>query len=302
MATEIASSRDGKTSVLMIGSALHHDAEGIWSFQDLRIPGDGTLKASPLKSPFGTVGKEKFLSNMELHFVHLNDWESEPYRFAVRRFWHLFCKLQQEAPVGLLTFTSDLKQGVARLLTPDLKPLWVFEIDEKAKALEMVPISPQISEVPEKILPVLDASKSTESKRNGSQSPAGLTRLGLRWKANIDLDLYVRTPSGQELFFDRRTCTDAFFYKDDSQAPADSRGFEHVVFASPVDPTELQIWVNHYLGELKGAPSAELVFEFHGQWYSKALSLDSTSGNRGINRDSKRSAPHWMGPIKISLP
>lgn len=298
--SQIASRTEGKTSVLIVGSALHQDSTGHWTFEDLSHPSDGVLLASPLENVFGTVGRESFLTGIDLHFVCWDEWETDAYRLAVHRFWHLYCQRQQEEnPVGLLTFTSDLDEGIRRLLEPDVVPLWEFEIDEKSTSREMVPIPSQLPQVPDE-----PASLEEEAEHEADESvpPEGLARVGLRWKDEIDLDLYVETPGGKQLFYDRRKCDEAYFYKDERNAPKDSRGFEYVHFPQPVDPRTVKVWVNFYRGETSTSPEAELLFEFHGKWYKDTVTIESRGGNRGQDRQSDRSGSHWFGPINLKLP
>ncbi len=300
MVSQIASRSGEKTSVLMVGSALHQDADDNWTFKDLSYPSDGVFLASPLENLFGTVGREDFLSGIDLHFIYLDEWRSDAYRVAVHRFWHLYCQRQQkDNPVGLLTFSSDLDEGIRRLLQPNLTPLWDFEIDDKSTSREMVRIPSQLPKVPEMPMTLED-----KPEQEGEQPLPleGLSRVGLRWKDQVDLDLYVETPGGEQLFYDRRRCDEAYFYKDDRNSPKGSRGFEYVNFFNPVDPREARVWVNFYRGEASTSPVAELLFEFHGKWYVVPVTVESRQGNRGQDRRSDRSGPHWVGPINLKLP
>lgn len=299
MVSQIASRTEGKTSVLLVGSALHQDPGDHWTFKDLSYPSDGVLSASPLENLFGTVGKENFLTGIEIHFICQDEWESDAYRIAVHRFWHLYCQQQQEESVGLITFSSDLDEGIKRLLEPGLKPLWQFEIDEKLTSREMVRIPSQLPDVPRN---PLSLEEEPEKENDKPLPPEGLSRVGLRWDREIDLDLYVQTPGGDQLYFDHRKSDDAYFYKDERNAPKDSRGFEYVSFAELVDPRKTKVWVNFYRGSAAVSPKSELLFEFHGKWYAVPVIIESREGNRGRDRQSDRSGPHWSGPINLKIP
>src|SRR5581483_2870802 len=108
----------------------------------------------------------------------------------------------------------------------------------------------------------------------------GPMKIGIRWKDNIDLDLYATPHAGAEtLFFQHPRSPEGFYYKDHRSSPG--REFEFVEFETPVDARQVEAFVNFYKGDCPRGPRGEVRVEFDGRIYSAPFSISASEGNRG---------------------
>ena len=108
----------------------------------------------------------------------------------------------------------------------------------------------------------------------------GPMKIGIRWKDNIDLDLYAAArPDAETLFFQHPRSPEGYYYKDHRSSPG--REFEFIEFESPVDARQVEAFVNFYKGHCPGGPRGEVRIEFDGKIYSAPFSIAASEGNRG---------------------
>jgi len=105
-------------------------------------------------------------------------------------------------------------------------------------------------------------------------------KIGIRWAANVDLDLYATPrPGGDTLFFQHVRSPVGYYYKDHRSSPG--KEYEFIVFEAPVDVREVEVFVNFYKGFWEGGPRGEVRIEFDGRIYSAPFSIPAEMGNLG---------------------
>jgi hypothetical protein len=105
-------------------------------------------------------------------------------------------------------------------------------------------------------------------------------KIGIRWKEDIDLDLYA-TPrkDAETLFFEHTKSPEGYYFKDHRSSPG--REYEYIEFESPVDVREVKSFVNFYGGSCPGGPRGEVRIEFLNHIYTGSFAIESSDGNQG---------------------
>jgi len=71
----------------------------------------------------------------------------------------------------------------------------------------------------------------------------GPMKIGIRWKDNLDLDLYATArPGAETLFFQHLRSPEGYYYKDHRSSPG--KEYEFIEFESPVDVREVEAFIN----------------------------------------------------------
>ncbi len=127
----------------------------------------------------------------------------------------------------------------------------------------------------------------------------GPLKIGIRWKENIDLDLYAAPrKDGETLFFQHPRSSEGYYFKDHRSSPG--REYEYIEFESPVDVRDVRAFVNFYNGSCPGGPRGEVRIEFHNRIYSGAFAIASIEGNQG--RTGSKQSDYWTRiPIREIL-
>ena len=108
----------------------------------------------------------------------------------------------------------------------------------------------------------------------------GPMKIGIRWSANLDLDLYAKANSGAEtLFFQHPRSPEGYYYKDHRSSPG--REYEFIEFESPVDARKVEAFVNFYQGSSPGGARGEVRIEFDSRLYSAPFYIRAAKGNQG---------------------
>ena len=108
----------------------------------------------------------------------------------------------------------------------------------------------------------------------------GPMKIGIRWKANIDVDLYATPkPEAETLFFQHPRSREGYYYKDHRSSPG--KEYEFIEFESPVDIREVEAFVNFYKGSCPGGPRGEVRIEFDGRIYGAPFAIPAEEGNMG---------------------
>jgi len=68
-------------------------------------------------------------------------------------------------------------------------------------------------------------------------------KIGIRWRENLDLDLYASPhPGAETLFFQHTRSPEGYYYKDHRSSPG--REYEFIEFEVPVAVREVEAFVN----------------------------------------------------------
>jgi hypothetical protein len=272
---------------LLIGSPLYRDErEPSFSMVDGYFPSDGHLRASREESVYGFDEGGVSPPGLFVYWAYFGDpWMSDLHREHVMRFWTLYLERRGGR---LASFSSDLatalgafsaeapgQDAAARGWTPDPRQIR----PEMLRATRTVELADWLTGDA-----VLEKSPPPPSRL------VGPLKIGIRWKENIDLDLYAAPrPGGETLFFQHPRSPEGYYDKDHRSSPG--REYEYVEFESPVDVREAQAFVNFYAGACPGGPRGEVRIEFLNRIYSGAFAIASGGGNQG--RSGPAQANFW---------
>ena len=263
--------------LLLIGSPLYQDQkEPGFSMVDGYFPSDGHLQASRDKSVFGTQDAIASPHSLIVHWVYFGDpWSSDLYKEKVTRFWTLYLARREAA---LATFCGDLpttvqafRQGTVD--SPAAARHW--SLDPQQTKIEMLRIGREVE-----LADWIQRDSVRESANRPPSIMLGPMKIGIRWKENVDLDLYAAPqPSAETLFFQHPRSSEGYYYKDHRSSPG--REFEFIEFETPVDIRQVEAFVNFYKGSSPSGPRGEVRIEFDGKIYSSRFSIPASEGNRG---------------------
>jgi len=286
-------SSSGIPPVLLIGSPLYEDAkEPAFSMVNGYFPSDGHLRASREESIYGINPGESASSGLQVYWVYFGDpWMSELHRDKVTRFWGLY--IGQRGGV-LASFTADLTTALAAFSSEAPGPTaaskgWVA--DPLQSKPEMLRVGRSIE---------LADWLTGDTVTGGTPPPptrmTGPLKIGIRWKQNIDLDLYAAPRRGGEtLFFQHMRSPEGYYFKDQRSSPG--REYEYIEFESPVDVREARAFVNFYAGACPDGPHGEVRIEFLNRIYTGSFAIAAPNGNQG--RSGSNQTDYWT---EISIP
>jgi hypothetical protein len=271
-------------TVLLLGSPLYMDAkEPAFSMMEGYFPSDGHLSAARDKSVFALESRGGALSNVVVHFGYFGDpWVSEVHKDKIARFWSLYFQGQG---ARLASFTGDLATVFAAAKNPARGELAQrHKIDPAQTKVEMLRITRDVGV----------ADWITRDGVSGANTPPARTvgpmKIGIRWKGQIDLDLYARGGADAEmLFFQHMRSPEGYYYKDHRSSP--EREYEFIEFESPVDVWKVEARINFFEGRVPEAPAGEIRIEFDGKIYTGQFALAARRGNQG--RSGARQTAFW---------
>ena len=263
-------------TLLIFGSPLYQDAkEPAFSMVEGYFPSDGHLQATRDQSIFGLTSSTSRLAPLVVDWVYFGDpWLNELHQEKVTRFWTLYLE-RRGAQLG--AFTSDLATAIDKFRAgaPGLRAMDKGWRTDKSSKLEMLRVGRNV-EVTDWLM----------SERLPDPSPPppivmnGPMKIGIRWKPNIDLDLYATPrPDAETLFFRHVRSPEGFYNKDHRSSPG--KEYEFIEFDTPIDLREVEAFVNFYKGEAPGGPSGEVRIEFGGRVYGGPFSIPAEEGNLG---------------------
>lgn len=263
--------------VLLFGSPFYEDAkEPRFSMVDGFFPSDGHLQAPRERTLFGLEAGAQPQCPMLVHWVYFGEpWLNELHKEKVTRFWTFY--LQKRAG-RLATFSSDLptaleafRQGTAM----QAEPVNRWSLDASQTNVEMLRVSREIRQTD-----WLLGGTSADTAQGPPDTLLGPMKIGIRWKENIDLDLYATPRPGAETLFFQHTCSpEGYYYKDHRSSPG--REYEFIEFESAVDVRQVEAFVNFYKGSCPGGPHGDVRIEFAGRIYGAPFRVESAEGNRG---------------------
>ena len=277
------------TRVIVIGSPLYLDPkEPGFSMVDGYFPSDGHLLATREDTVYGLKGHESRLQNVSVHFGFFGDpWVSAVHQEKVERFWSLYLK---EQGARLSTFCGDLPTLFAAAKTDATRPVR-FEVDRKHTKVEMLRISRDLAAADWITRDTLSNPRPVPPTKT-----VGPMKIGIRWKGDIDLDLYASpTRDGESLNFENTRIREGYYFKDHRHSP--EREYEFIEFEAPVDVWRVDASINFYQGDLEAPAGGEVRIEFDGKIYSSRFTLAANHGNKG--RTGTRQADFWT---RIDVP
>jgi len=285
-----------KLPLLLIGSPLYQDArEPGFSMVEGYFPSDGHLRASREQSVFGFNPGDGPAQGLQVYWAYFGDpWMSDLHREKVARFWALYIERRGGR---LASFSADLATAMSAFSSEDqgrsaASNGWVA--DPLQTRPEMLRVSRSV-----KLVDWLTGDALTETSPPPPSQMAGPLKIGIRWKENIDLDLYATPRRGAEtLFFQHTRSPEGYYFKDHRSSPG--REYEFIEFESPVDVRQVQAFVNFYDGSCPGGPRGEVRIEFLNRIYSGTFAIASPEGNQG--RSGSTQADFWTQiPIREIL-
>ncbi|HEY3857014.1 MAG TPA: hypothetical protein VGO67_21735 [Verrucomicrobiae bacterium] len=270
-------SQDGEARLplLLIGSPLYQDArEPAFSMTDGYFPSDGHLRASREESVFGLSSGNGAAPRLQVDWAYFGEpWLSDLHREKVTRFWALYLERRDGR---LASFSSDLATAMNAFNSgtpgaPAASNGWVADASQTKP--EMVRATRNV-ELVDWLTGDAQGTTTPPSRMTGPM------KIGIRWKADIDLDLYA-TPrkDAETLFFEHTKSPEGYYFKDHRFSPG--REYEYIEFESPVDIREVKSFVNFYGGSCPGGPRGEVRIEFLNHIYSGSFAIESSDGNQG---------------------
>jgi hypothetical protein len=269
--------------VLLLGSPLYQDAkEPLFSMVDGYFPSDGHLLATREKSVFGSDGATN--TPLMVNWVYFGDpWVNDLHKERVTRFWTLYFSCRSSR---LTAFSGDFPTVLQAFCKPQTESAAVtkrYSLDSEQTKIEMLRVSREV-----------DVADWLTREAPMAQKPpsvmVGPMKIGIRWKENVDLDLYAAAHSGAEtLFFQHTRSPEGYYYKDHRSSPG--REYEFVEFETPVDIREVEASVNFYKGHWPGGARGEVRIEFDGRIYGAPFFIEATEGNRG--RSGSEQQEYW---------
>jgi hypothetical protein len=211
-----------------------------------------------------------------VHWLYFGDpWQSDLYKEKVTRFWSLYLQVRgaqlttfcADAPTALHAFSqaSDNSTVFARN----------WNLDPQQTKIEMLRIGREVE-----LADWIQRDSLSEISQRAPTVLFGRMKIGIRWRDNIDLDLYATPRGGAEtLFFQHPRSPEGYYYKDHRSSPG--REYEFIEFEAPVDVRQVEAFVNFYKGECPRGPRGEVRVEFEGRIYSAPFSITAAEGNRG---------------------
>ncbi len=278
---------DAKLPLLLIGSPLYEDArEPGFSMVDGYFPSDGHLRASREQSVFGFNPGEASSPGLLVSWAYFGDpWMSDLHREKVGRFWALYLERRGGR---LASFSADLATALDAFSseTPGRSAEsngWVA--DPLQTKPEMIRAGRSV-----KLVDWLTGDALPESSPPPPARLVGPLKIGIRWRENIDLDLYVTPrPEAETLFFQHPRSPEGSYFKDHRSSPG--REYEFIEIESPVDVRNVRAFVNFYEGSCPGGPRGEVRIEYLDRIYRGAFAIVSPMGNQG--RSGPAQADYW---------
>lgn len=272
--------------LLLVGSPLYQDAkEPAFSMAEGYFPSDGHLRASREQSVFGFNPGESPATGPFVYWAFFGDpWLSDLHREKVERFWALYLERRGGR---LASFSPDFLTAVGAFASSTPGPTAAskgWAADPLQTRPEMLSLSRSVEKVD-----WLTGNAPSESSPPPSKL-VGPIKIGIRWKENIDLDLYAAPRRDAEtLFFNHTRSPEGYYFKDHRSSPGHE--YEFIEFESPIDVRKMLAYVNFYDGVCPGGPRGEVRIEFLDRIYTGTFEIASPEGNQG--RQGRGQADYW---------
>jgi hypothetical protein len=240
------------------------------------FPSDGHLQASRDRSIFGARRSTNDLPQVAVHWFYAGDpWINELHKERVTRFWSLYV---ERRGARLVTLSGDLPTTLARFAENIPAPESAAQtgtIDLSQTKIEMLRVTRNVEWTD-----WITRDNVLETAPPPPEKLIGPIKIGIRWKHNIDLDLYAAPEKGAEtLYFEHPRSPAGYYFKDHRSSPG--REFEFIEFEAPVDVRQLEASVNFYQGSSPEGARGEVRIEFGGRIYSAPFFIRAAKGNLG---------------------
>lgn len=262
------------TTAIIIGSPLYMDhKEPGFSMVDGYFPSDGHLLANRDQTVYGKPPREGALKNITLHLGYFGDpWVSAIHEEKISRFWNLYL---HEQGGRLATFCGDLATLFSAVLKGAPERELAFSLDRSRTKVEMLRITRDLGASDWITRDVLSNPRPAPPTKT-----VGPMKIGIRWKGEIDLDLYASAgPGSERLYFENTRVTEGYYFKDHRSSP--DREYEFIEFEAPVDLHRVQANINFYKGHAPEGVKGEVRIEFDGRVYSSKFHIPAERGNKG---------------------
>lgn len=264
-------------TVLLIGSPLYRDAkEPAFSMVNGYFPSDGHLRATRDRTVFGVADRQDRLPGAQVYWAWFGDpWVSEVHQERVRRFWSLFLSGQGARLGGFAGDLPTILQGARRPLAAETERGAHLALDPRATKVEMIRVEREV-----RTTDWILGDLPTATRREPPARLVGPVKIAIRWRGDIDLDLYARSrPDSTTLCFEHPRNDEGTYFKDHRSSP--EREYEFVEFLQPVDLRQLEAAVNFYAGHRRGGVEGEVRVEFENRIYAGRFTIPATDGNQG---------------------
>ncbi|HEY3862170.1 MAG TPA: hypothetical protein VGO59_09805 [Verrucomicrobiae bacterium] len=285
-----------KLPLLLIGSPLYQDArEPDFSMTGGYFPSDGHLRASREESVFGLNPGDASAGRPRIYWAYFGDpWVNDLHREKVERFWALYAERRGGR---LASFSSDLATAMAAFGAQSSGASAAsngWAADPLQAKPEMVRVTRTVQQVD-----WLTGDAMSDANPPPPSRMKGPLKIGIRWKEDIDLDLYaIPRPGAETLFFQHQRSPEGYYFTDHRSSPG--RDYEYIEFESPVDVRDARSFVNFYAGTRTGGPRGEVRIEYLNRIYRGTFAIASSEGNQG--RSGKSQAGCWTEiPIREIL-
>ncbi len=287
-----ANEAETKWPLLLIGSPLYQDAkEPDFSMADGYFPSDGHLRASRADSVFGFNPGDELAQRWLVDWVYFGDpWQSDLHREKVQRFWALY---MERRGGRLASFSGDMETALSAFATEAAGRSaaangWTADAQETKP--EMLRVSRDV-----RLVDWLTGDSGLESNMRPPSKLVAPMKIGIRWKDNIDLDLYATPKPGAEtLFFQHTRSPEGYYNLDHRSSPG--HDYEYIEFEAPVDAREVKAFVNFYAGSRPDGPRGEVRIEFLNRIYRGKFAIEAKDGNQGRSGPSQ---DQWWTEIPI---
>lgn len=279
-----------KKKIVYLGSPIVQDP-AVWSMAKA-YPTDGVFFDQ--SSPYAITGSEQALKNTEIHVVHsvsLSEFSQaypDIHNTALRRFYAAYFQLLG----GQLASWSGQVSHLSRLTINQYPAINVANIDKFKKSAMVEVRSPVQIKADEKLNFSFWASPVSANPPPPSATFSKVV-LGITWNcANCDLDLYARADGDDiELSFARQSSKLGRHLKDLLDMTPANKGYETIVFSSPVDLNRLKVAINHYAGTTNDPIDIQFRIKVDDGLYFKSYRLSAGGGNRG---GGSRDGARWV--------
>jgi hypothetical protein len=278
---------NGNLPLLLIGSPLYQDAtEPAFSMVDGYFPSDGHLHASREQSVFGFNPGEDSSQGLQVYWSYFGEpWMSDLHREKVARFWALYIERRGGR---LASFSADLATAMSAF-SSEAPGRSAASNGWAADPLQAKPEMVRVN----RSVPLVDWLTGDALPETSPPPPSqleGPLKIGIRWKENIDLDLYAAPRrDGETLFFQHPRSPEGYYFKDHRSSPG--REYEYIEFESPVNLRDVRAFVNFYNGSCPGGSRGEVRIEFHNRIYRGVFAIASAEGNQG--RTGPKQSDYW---------
>jgi hypothetical protein len=263
-------------TMVILGSPLYMDPkEPGFSMVNGYFPTDAHLGASRDRTVYGTKGPDERLKDVSVRYGYFGDpWLNEAHQEKINRFWSLYLKRQG---ARLTTFCGDLATVFSIANSAGTLAKETREPDSGSTKIEMVRVSRDIGTTD-----WITRDKPSNLASGPPSRTVGPMKIGIRWKGDIDLDLYARASKhATMLYFEQTRAEEGYYYKDHRSSP--DREYEFIEFEAPINVWEANARVNFFEGHTDSGPGGEVRIEFDGKIYTAPFHLESNHGNEGRN-------------------